>query len=164
LGLPANATFISAPDLTVTRNTNRWRSGFGYGGSLTWGDGSSDLVILDLKPNACGMMVGGLEHLPPSHELLERLHDLLHEQVEIDGVPIRWDFGKSNHFIDLFRVEALADASLPPYVFIMHLAGSELRADNPKGPGLYWDQSAALQAPHACLRDAVRSVAGAFRR
>jgi len=146
LGLPANATFISAPDLTVTRNTNRWRSGFGYGGMLTWGDGDLDLMILDLKPNACGMIVGGLEHLPHSQELLQRVHTLKHEPVELDGVPIRWDFGKSNHFIDLFRVEALTDANLPPYVFIMHFAGSELRGETDRGPGLYWDHSPALQA------------------
>ncbi len=40
LGLPADATFIGAPDMTVTRNVNRWNSGFGYGGKLTWGDGA----------------------------------------------------------------------------------------------------------------------------
>lgn len=145
LGRPANATFVSAPDLTVTRNTNRWRSGFGYGGSLTWGDGSLDLMILDLKPNACGMMVGGLEYLPDKLELLERVHELTHEPVEIDGITIRWDLGKSNHFIDLFHVEALADVNLPRYVFIMHFAGSELRGDSPHGPGLYWDYSSKLQ-------------------
>ena len=146
LGLPPNATFISAPDLTVTRNTSRWRSGFGYGGALTWGDGDLDLMILDLKPNACGMIVGGLEYLPHSRELLERVHTLTHENVTIDDVPIRWDFGKSNHFIDLFRVEALAEAGLPPYVFIMHFAGGELRGETHHGSGLYWDRSPALQA------------------
>ncbi|RME46979.1 MAG: hypothetical protein D6791_06945, partial [Chloroflexi bacterium] len=146
LGLPANATFISAPDLTVTRNTNRWRSGFGYGGNITWGDGNVDLMILDLKPNGCGMIVGGLDYLPFSRDLLERVHALMHEPVEIDGIRIQWDFGKSNHFIDLFRVEALADVELPPYVFMMHFAGSELRGDTPLGPGLYWDRSRTLQA------------------
>ncbi|MFQ5592803.1 MAG: hypothetical protein ACE5HA_01505 [Anaerolineae bacterium] len=146
LGLPANATFISAPDLTVTRNASRWRSGFGYGGSLTWGNGSLDLMILDLKPNCCGMIVGGLDHLPFSRDLLGRVHALTHEAVEIDGVPIQWDFGKSNHFIDLFRVEALAEVDLPPYVFMMHLAGAELRSETAHGPGLYWDRSPDLQA------------------
>lgn len=146
LGLPANTTFISAPDLTVTRNTNRWRSGFGYGGSLTWGDGSLDLMILDLKPNGCGMIVGSLDHLPDKRQLLERVHALTHESVEIDGVPIEWDFGKSNHFIDLFRVEALAEVGFPPYVFMMHFAGGELRGETSHGPGLYWDYSPILQS------------------
>ena len=50
LGLPADATFIGAPDMTVTRNLNRWNSGFGYGGKLTWGDGAQELMILDISP------------------------------------------------------------------------------------------------------------------
>jgi hypothetical protein len=146
LGFPVNATFISAPDLTVTRNTNRWRSGFGYGGCLSWGDGSLELMILDLKPNACGMLVGGLEELPDCQQLLEGIHNLSKEDVKIDGLPIQWDFGKSNHFIDLFRVKELADIKFPPYIFIMHFSGGELRRDTSSGMGLYWDQSSALQA------------------
>ncbi len=146
LGLPANATFISAPDLTVTRNTARWDSGFGYGGILTWGDGELDVAILDLKPNACGMLVGGLDALPPMEDLLARAHALKNEPVEIEGIPIEWDFGKGNHFIDLFRVEPAGDTPLPPYAFIMHFAGSELRGETEHGPGLCWDDSPTLRA------------------
>lgn len=146
LGLPPNATFVAAPDCTVTRNTNRWRSGFGYGGMLTWGAGDLEFIILDLKPNACGMIVGGLDSLPNRRALLERVHRLNRERVTIDGVPIQWDFGKSNHFIDLFRVEPLTNERLPPYAFIMHCTGDELRGETRFGPGLYWDSSAALQA------------------
>lgn len=141
LGQPANATFVSAPDLTVTRNTTRWHSGFGYGGSLTWGDGTQDLMILDTKPNACGMLVGGLDNLPDKRALLQRLHALRAEDVAIDGIEIQWDFGKSNHFIDLFRVEPLAEVDLPPYAFMMHFAGGELRSETQHGPGLYWERS-----------------------
>ena len=35
-GFEPDATFIAAPDVTITRNTTRWKSGFGYGGLLTW--------------------------------------------------------------------------------------------------------------------------------
>lgn len=38
LGLKPNATFITTADMTITRNTSRWRSGFGYGGKVSWGD------------------------------------------------------------------------------------------------------------------------------
>jgi hypothetical protein len=30
-GLKPDATFISTPDMTITRNAARWQSGFGYG-------------------------------------------------------------------------------------------------------------------------------------
>lgn len=146
LGIPANATFISAPDLTVTRNTSRWRGGFGYGGSLTWGDGNLDLMILDSKPNACGMIVGLLDHLPDKAELLRRVHVLNQEYVEIDDVPIEWDLGKSNHYIDLFRVEPVAAEEFAPYAFMMHFAGGELRGETEHGAGLYWDRSPTLRS------------------
>jgi len=35
LGVSPNATFISTPDMTITRNTGRWKSGFGYGGKIS---------------------------------------------------------------------------------------------------------------------------------
>ncbi len=145
LGMPANATLISAPDLTVTRNTTRWQSGFGYGGAVTWGDGTQELMVLDSKPNACGMIVGALNDLPDKLDLLERLHDLQTEEVKIDGVTVQWDFGKSNHFVDLFQVEPLAGIDFPPYVFIMHFAGGELRSETQHGPGLYWERSPTWQ-------------------
>ena len=38
LGLEPDATFVAAPDLTVTRNVNRWKSGIGYGGQTPGGE------------------------------------------------------------------------------------------------------------------------------
>ncbi|MHA1957177.1 MAG: hypothetical protein ACW968_09650, partial [Candidatus Thorarchaeota archaeon] len=72
-----DATFIGAPDATITRNLKRWNGGFGYGGKLAWGDGSNDLLILDSMPNACGMLVGGLETLPDMDSLLEKVNSML---------------------------------------------------------------------------------------
>ncbi len=146
LGLTDRAAFLAAPDFTVTRNTTRWLSGFAYGGSLQWGSGDTDLVILDLKPNACGMIVGGLDELPSVDQLLPRLDSLRRNPVEIDGIEIEWDFGKGNHFIDLLQVEAVKGANLHPYAFVMHFAGGELRRETDQGMGLYWNKSPALQA------------------
>ena len=60
LGMNPNATFIFTPDMTITRNVGRWKSGFGYGGKITWGEVDDEFIILNAKPNACGMLVGGL--------------------------------------------------------------------------------------------------------
>jgi hypothetical protein len=136
LGLRPDATFVAAPDLTVTRDSARWRSGFGYGGAITWGDGSAELVILDLKPNACGILVGGLDQLPNRFEVMERAHELAASEAEIDGVRVTWDFGKSNHFIDVCSVVPVDGHVLPPYAFLMHFAGDELRGDGEHGPGI----------------------------
>jgi hypothetical protein len=145
LGLLPDGVFIAAPDLTVTRNRNRWRSGFGYGGKVTWGDGDQEIVVLDLKPNCCGMLVGGLAQLPAHDQVLRNAQVLKRETLSIDGVPIEWDFGISNHFIGVFRVSPLQAEHLPPYVFILHCSGGELRGQTSLGDGLYWDQSNTLQ-------------------
>jgi hypothetical protein len=146
LGLAPNGTFIAAPDLSVTRNRNRWRSGFGYGGKLTWGEGDQEFIVLDVKPNCCGMLVGGLDLLPSSDSVLQEAQDLKRETVFIEGMSIVWDFGISNHFISVFRVEPRVTEPLPPYVFIIHCSGGELRGQTSLGDGLYWDRSEALHA------------------
>jgi len=145
LDLTPDATFVAAPDLSVTRNSSRWRSGFGYGGRITWGDGQEELIILDLKPNCCGMLVGGLDDPPTRDTLLQRARSLQAEELRIDEIPLKWDFGVSNHFITLFRVTPLDDSPLLPYAFVIHGAGSELRGETAWGDGLYWNRSEALQ-------------------
>lgn len=144
-GLRPDAVFIGTPDMTITRNSGRWRAGIGYGGKLSWGDGDQDLLVLDAKPNTCGMLVGGLWERPDALALTRRLHALHREDVVIDGVRIAWDFGTGNHFIDVFSVAEQGATDLPPYVFVMHASGAELRGENEYGPGLYWDDSEEWQ-------------------
>jgi hypothetical protein len=159
LGLSPNATFIAAPDLSVTRNSVRWQSGFGYGGRVTWGDGEQELVILDLKPNCCGMLVGGLDRLPDRDTVLQRVHALRSVGLNINGVPLKWDFGDSNHFITLFRTVPLSEREFLPYAFVIHGSGSELRGETSWGDGLYWDQSEALRRK----ADVVETPIGSLR-
>jgi len=145
LGLKPDATFISTPDMTTTRNAARWKSGFGYGGKVSWGNGDAELVILNTKPNTCGMLVGGLERFPDCSELVNKLAKLRNRKDEIDGIEIQWDFHLSNHFIDLFWVKPLSEVKFPEYVFIIHSSARELTGDNRTGFGLYYDRSELLQ-------------------
>jgi len=141
-GFPTDATFIGTPDMTITRNSGRWKAGIGYGGKLSWGDGDRDMLVLDVKPNTCGMLVGGLRNEPDAREITQRLHELHATETVLDGVTIAWDFGTGNHFVDVFRtVETPTGASVPPYVFVIHASAAELRSQNQHGPGLYWDSS-----------------------
>ena len=145
LGLKPDATFISTPDMTISRNAARWKSGFGYGGKVSWGDGDIDLVILNTKPNTCGMLVGGLDRFPDSLELVSKVDKLKNRKAQIDGIEMQWDFHLSNHFIDLFWVKPLGDVKLPEYMFIIHSSARELRGDDQTRFGLYYDRSVLLQ-------------------
>jgi len=147
LGLKPDASFIGTPDMTITRNTTRWKSGFGYGGKITWGGGKDEFVILNVKPNACGMLVGGIEEIPDAVDLINRIHDLEASQTYLDGIKIEWDFYKSNHFIDIFLVKPLSDGgtAFSPYAFIIHGSACEFTNDNNLGYGLYIDKSSKLQ-------------------
>ncbi|MHC4461844.1 MAG: hypothetical protein ACYS6W_07670 [Planctomycetota bacterium] len=161
LDIRPNATFISTPDMTITRNTGRWRSGFGYGGKISWGAGDDDLIILDTKPNACGMLVGGLEQPPDIVSLIKKLHELEASKMEMDGIEVIWEFYKSNHFIDMFRVKSVAKLaqSLPPYAFIIHGSADEFRGDNESGFGIYYDKSKQLRE----IAENVETPFGEFR-
>ena len=166
LGVDPDATFVGSPDATVTRNENRWSQGFGYGGVYAW---SGDFTVLDIKPNACGMIVGTLPDLPALEELRGRLHALDSDGLMMDGVAIESDLTESNHFVDVFEVargssgaggsgadkrdgnranDAVAERLLggARYVYIMHSSGHEHRGPTAKGPGLYWDQSEELRS------------------
>ncbi|MFC1786474.1 hypothetical protein ACFLY8_00340 [Halobacteriota archaeon] len=144
LGMETNATFVSGPDETVTKNKMRWKNGFGYGGKISWGDGTSKVVILDVMPNACGMLVGGMNELPKPGKLIERINAIENTESYIDDIKVAWDFSKSNHFIDVFKVVRLADIDFPDYAFIIHSGAPELKGDNAKGFGLYVHESDIL--------------------
>lgn len=143
-GVELAAAFMAAPDSTITRNSARWRAGFGYGGKLLW-RWPEPAVVLDAKPNACGMMVGGLTKQPDTEALSHGVQELLAAPANIESIPVEWDFATSNHFIDVFQARPMAaDGDVPPYVFIVHSSVPEMRGPGPWGPGLYWDSSPPL--------------------
>jgi hypothetical protein len=148
-----NASFISTPDMTITRNTGRWKSGFSYGGKISWGRGADNLVVLNTKPNACGMLVGGLEELPDIEKLIRKLHNLQAETIEIDGIEVISDFHKSNHFIDIFEIEPVSHtySGFPLYAFIIHSSADEFKGDSVSGFGLYYDESERLCEMAKCI-------------
>jgi len=143
LGLPRDATFVGAPDATVTRNTNRWGQGFGYGGRIQW---SGDFAVLDIKSNHCGMIAAALDEAPPQAEIEERARKLRAEPLVVDGIEVEFDLTEGNHFLDLCEVrETYSDAAPKTKTYaIIHSSGHEHRAKSPKGPGIYWDASEEL--------------------
>lgn len=145
LGLPQDASFVGSPDCTVTRNTRRWQQGFGYGGVYQW---SGDFAVLDIKTNACGMMVGELPSLPDHEDVRKQLHLLDKDGLSLDGIDIQNDLTESNHFVDVLEVADDPTLESPissgKHFFIMHSSGHENRGPTSLGPGLYYDESQDL--------------------
>ena len=147
LGISQKATFISTPDMTITKSADRWRSGFAYGGKISWGKGDEELVILDIRPDACGMLVGGLQKVPEIDSLIQRSHQAEANTIKIDGIEAKWGFSRRNHFIDVFRVRPVtkAENDLSPYAFIVHGSSvNEFGDDNKLGFGLHYNTSKLL--------------------
>ena len=143
-GFEPKATFIASPDETISRNKYRWNSGLGYGGRLNWGSGKERIIFLNVKPNCCGILVGGLKELPDPYELIKKIDQIKSQELYHNNVLINWDYGISNHFINCFETKKLADIDLPPYIFLMHGSAPEFRDDS-YGIGLYVDKSKTLR-------------------
>ncbi len=143
-GFEPKATFISSPDETVSRNVFRWNSGLGYGGKLNWGSGNDKLIFLNVKPNCCGILVGGLEEIPEVYDIIKRIDEIKGTELYHNNILLNWDYDVSNHFINCFETKILSDLDLPPYVFFIHGSSTELR-DDTYGIGLYIDNSKTLR-------------------
>ncbi|MFX1316782.1 MAG: hypothetical protein ACFE9T_13035, partial [Promethearchaeota archaeon] len=143
-GFDPKSTFISSPDETISRNNFRWNSGLGYGGRLNWGSGNEKLVFLNLKPNCCGILVGGLEEVPDPYEIIKNINEIKSKELYHDDILINWDYGISNHFINCLETRNLSDIDLPPYMFLIHGSAPEYR-DDKYGMGLYVDKSKTLK-------------------
>ena len=142
-GFAPKAFFISSPDETVSRNTYRWSSGYGYGGKINWGSGKDKLVFLNTKPNHCGILVGGLWKEPDPYELIKNMNVVKSKELYLNDILINWDFGKSNHFISCYKAKMESDVKFPPYIFLIHGSAPEIRGDK-YGVGIYIDQSKNL--------------------
>lgn len=143
-GFEPKATFISSPDETISRNNFRWNSGLGYGGRLNWGDGNDKIIFLNVKPNCCGILVGGLEEIPNPYDLIKKIDNVKSIELYDNDILINWDYGVSNHFINCFETKILSDIDFPPYMFMIHGSAPEFR-DDKYGIGLYIDISKTLK-------------------
>jgi hypothetical protein len=140
MGLPPDACFVGAPDATITRNVERWESGFSYGGRIRY---SGDFAVLSVKSNCCGIYFGVVADTPGPDAVLEGIRRLQSQRPEVSGTALTWDFGNSNHFISVLR---LRDPIRNRTAAVMvHGSGPELRGPGPHGPGLYVDASPRLR-------------------
>jgi len=145
LGYPADALFVASPDMTAPRGLSKWRWGLGAGGILSWGDGSRPLVFLDLQISVSTALVGGMSQEPDLRLTTTRIHSLRRSRPAVMGIEVGWGFGSGNHFINAYRVRAIVDDPLPPYVFVLHSGNGDVRQPSVLGIGLNYEKSRPLQ-------------------
>ncbi|KXA95398.1 hypothetical protein AKJ40_01010 [candidate division MSBL1 archaeon SCGC-AAA259M10] len=120
---------ILAPDASITRNRERWFSGFGYGGVIRWDD--ENLAFPQIKPNACGMILVQLNDLPEEKELIERASAVNETELSLNGIEIDPDFGSGNHFFEFYEPLEISESfeyfSHDSYYAILHCSAPELK-------------------------------------
>lgn len=97
----ADVYCVFGPDATITRNVERWNSGFGYGAVIRWPD--EKIFFPEIKPNSCGMLLVRLDELPSKEALIRRVSEVNNSSLYLDGIRLRPDFGKGNHFFEFYK-------------------------------------------------------------
>lgn len=125
---------VFGPDAGVTRNAKRWASGFGYGCLIRWAGAEElgeDILFPQVRPNACGILVAVVSQVPTPGELLERVQMVKRKRPEINGIPLHWNLGESNHFIEVRRVEDSRWEGVHngEHVVLIHASPNELKKE-----------------------------------
>ncbi len=97
---------VFSPDSTITRNTGRWQSGFGYGAVIKWPD--NGMAFPEIRPNACGMVVVKLDELPSEGDILKRISEVEESEMVLDGITLKPDFGEGNHFFEFYKTVSVS--------------------------------------------------------
>ncbi|OKY77857.1 MAG: hypothetical protein BTN85_0333 [Candidatus Methanohalarchaeum thermophilum] len=117
-------TCVFGPDAGITRNFERWKSGFGYGCVIRWPEG---FAFPEMKPNSCGMILVRLDEVPSYDDVVSNIVELRDRNLKIDDIEVIWDFGKSNHFVEVYEAtESKTDEVEEGEVFaLLHTSASE---------------------------------------
>ncbi|MFW9904621.1 MAG: hypothetical protein ACFFFH_09835 [Candidatus Thorarchaeota archaeon] len=102
LGLDPSVVIVFGPDGSVTRNKARFNEGVGYGCAVA----TKEYIFPSLlHPNGCGFGLFQIDNMPSLRELMKKLNTLKKEGVPIGNLRGKWDVWKSNHFIDILRLD-----------------------------------------------------------
>ncbi len=101
---PNNVLAIFGPDGSITRNKSRFKEGVGYGCAVVT---KEYLFPSLLHPNGCGFGLYHINDVPTLSQIMDRLGRMKQDGVPVGGKKGEWDVWKSNHFIDILRLESI---------------------------------------------------------
>ncbi len=109
---PNTIIVLYGPDGSVTRNKTRFNEGVGYGCIVA----TKDYIFPSLlHPNGCGFGLYRLDDLPSTKILIRRLNLLKKNGIPIGDQLGKLDIWKSNHFIDILKLDNITSNSLSKY-------------------------------------------------
>ena len=109
---PNDIVIIFGPDGSVTRNKTRFNEGVGYGCIVT----TKEYIFPSLlHPNGCGFGLYRLEEVPLIKKIIQRMNVLKKNGVPIGNQVGKWDVWKSNHFIDILKLDGIESDQLNQY-------------------------------------------------
>ncbi len=125
-----NCLCVFGPDATITRNIRRWQNGFGYGAVIRWFD--DDIMFPEIMPNGCGMIVVRLDELPEKKELFESIAYVEDNEITLDGIKLKPDLGRGNHFLEFYSPLELSpelEDTMPMdcYYAVLHCSSPEIK-------------------------------------
>ncbi|MCK4847719.1 MAG: hypothetical protein KAT16_01700 [Candidatus Heimdallarchaeota archaeon] len=102
---PNEVLVVFGPDGSITRNKSRFSAGVGYGCAVV----TKEYIFPSLlHPNGCGFGLYYVEDMPALTHIMDRLVSLKRDGVPVGDKKGKWDVWKSNHFIDILRLDSLA--------------------------------------------------------
>ncbi|MFG3043482.1 hypothetical protein ACGFZR_00935 [Streptomyces sp. NPDC048241] len=131
--------FVPLGDFTTSLNETRAALGYPVGGILFWGPGNLPLVPAGIGPNHCGMLVAEVDEAVTADQLTLRIERLRTRMPVLEGVPLQWDLGRKNHFLNVYR------SSAGRRIAVMHCSLPEAREDGVLGMGHDLRQSHLLR-------------------
>lgn len=124
---------VFTPDGGITRNKERWQSGFSYGCYLRWPsleESGKLFAFPQIKPNACGMLVAEIDDVPPVKTLCDKLHTIEKKGFSIKSSSLKLNVGVSNHFIEVCKATESRSPKVKNdgYFAIIHTSPSEFKS------------------------------------
>jgi hypothetical protein len=142
---PNDVIIAFGPDGSITRNITRFSAGVGYGCVVVTKDYIFPSVF---HPNACGFGLYYIEDLPDLSLIMDRLRNLKHNGVPVGDKTGKWDVWKSNHFIDILRLDISAtnQSKYSKYLPKGHYALIHSSQQTEKQKLSYWNESEFVKA------------------
>lgn len=92
---------VLGSDASITRNIDRWMSGFGYGAVIRWPD--TGVFFPEIRPNGCGMILVKFDEMPTRDKIIETILRIETSDISFNEIKLKPEFGKGNHFIEFYK-------------------------------------------------------------